>query len=238
MNQLCERSAQLLAHRNLVVQAARRLLRRLPPNAVPLDELVQAGMIGLNEAISGFEQRGASFGTYASRRIEGAMLDELRALDKLPRETRAQQTKVRTAVQRLEHRLGRAPRAAEVAQELGWTLADFHRHMLAAGGDGLRGGDAPVEEWEEGATADADDEHLSADEEADPLRHLQMRQRLAALSQAFYALADRERYVMEALYDRGLQCQEVGHTLGVTESRVSQIHREVVAKLRLQMRDC
>jgi RNA polymerase sigma factor for flagellar operon FliA len=235
MSRLCERSAQLLAHRHLVVQAARRLMRRLPPNAVPLDELVQAGMIGLNEAMSGFEERGASFGTYASRRIEGAMLDELRALDKLPRELRSQQGKVRQAVHKLEHRLGRAPRAAEVAQELGWTLAALHRCMLAAGADGLRAGDPPLDECDDGS-AELDD--LCVDEDADPIKHLQMRQRMRALSHAFQGLAEREQYVMQALYDQDLPCREVGQTLGVTESRISQIHREVVDKLRLQLMEC
>jgi RNA polymerase sigma factor for flagellar operon FliA len=239
MNATCERSAQLLEHRKLVVQAARRLLRRLPPNAVALDELVQAGMIGLNEAISGYDERGASFGTYASRRIEGAMLDELRALDKLPRELRSQQSKVRNAVQRLEHHLGRSPRAAEVAAELGWSLAALHKCMVAAGADGLRATDTPLDECEDASLAgEAEHEDFSVDENADPLLHLQMRQRLAALSRAYHALADRERYVMEMLYDRGLRCGEVGITLGVTESRVSQIHSEVVAKLRQEMRDC
>jgi RNA polymerase sigma factor for flagellar operon FliA len=240
MSQSCERSTQLLAHRDLVVQAARRLMRRLPRNAVAMDELMQAGMIGLNEAISGFDQRGTSFGTYASRRIEGAMLDQLRALDTLPRDVRAQQRKLRAAVQRLEQRLGRAPRAAEVAEELGWSLAALHRCMVAAGGSGLRAGDVPVDEWGDTSSAadETDEGPFSADEDADPLRHLQMRQRLASLSRAYHGLAERERTVMEMLYDRGLQCRQIGQALGVTESRISQIHREVVDKLRHQLRDC
>lgn len=239
-HQPCERSAQLIAHRDLVVKVARRLKGRLPAN-VGMDELIQAGMIGLEDAMSRFEdRRGATFGTYASRRIEGAMLDELRTNDTLSREGRSRQRQIRAAVHKLEHRLGRAPRAKEVADELGWTLADFHRSMVEAGASGLRKDDEPLEESEHAAWASESvpGEDIMVDDQTDPMRFIQLRQRLHALSRAFKDLAEREQQVMETLYEHGGTLKDVSVTLGVTESRVSQIHQAAIAKLRRRLRDC
>ena len=235
----CERSAQLLSHRPLVVSIARRLLGRLSAN-VNFDELMQAGMIGLNEAMSRFDdERGASFGTYASRRIEGAMLDELRTMDTLPRRTRAEQRKIRATVQLLEQQLGRAPRAKEVADALGWSLADFHRRMVEVGAGRLREGDTSLEDLadESSARDGADTSEMPFDELADPQRRLESRQRLAALSDALSQLAEREQLVMDMLYARGLHLKEIGAALGVTESRVCQIHHGAVAKLRERLKE-
>jgi RNA polymerase sigma factor for flagellar operon FliA len=126
-----------------------------------------------------------------------------------------------------------------VADELGWTLADFHRCMVDAGAGGLREGDAPLEETEHDAWASEETptETVTVSEEADPLRYVQMRQRLAALSRALHALDDREKCVMEMVYERSLPMQEVGDVLGVTVSRVSQIHKGAVEKLRKRLRN-
>ncbi|HEY2929136.1 sigma-70 family RNA polymerase sigma factor [Piscinibacter sp.] len=231
----CPRSARLLAHRPLVSRIARRISGRLPAN-VEMDDLIQAGMIGLDAALTHFEEgRGASFDTYAARRIEGAMLDTLRATDTLSRDLRANVRLVRSAVQRLEHALGRAPRAKEVANELGWTLQAFHDCMVAAGASGARCGD---EQLEAGDDESADDEALSAiDAHADPVRSLEQRQRHAALHSAFDALEERERRLMEMIYDRGISHRDAGAALGVSPSRVTQMHEEIVVKLRRRLRD-
>jgi RNA polymerase sigma factor for flagellar operon FliA len=233
----CERGARLREHRPLVSNIARRLLKRLPPH-VGVDDLMQAGMIGLLEAMRGFDQRrGASFGTYASRRIEGAMLDQLRATDTLSRGVRAQQRKIRAAMHRLEQKLGRPARAKEVADELGWPLATFHRCMETVGAGTLRAGDRPFEVLEDKSPAvdrtDTDD--FAVDECADPLRILQGRERLAALGQAFGQLADREQHIVEMIFVRGLRLDEVGAALGVSASRICQIRQHAVAKLRKQL---
>lgn len=237
-SQPCQRSADLAVYKPLVRQIAGRLRARLPAN-VELDELLQAGLIGLNEALSRFESgQGSTFETYAARRIEGAMLDALRANDTLPRDARARLREMHAAVQRLEHRLGRAPRAREVATELGWTLDAFHRCMVDAGGAGLRAGDEALEHAEETLWGGGDDDaHGIVDEHADPARALQRRQRHAALNAAFDALEEVERYVMQSIYEQGLPLREIGATLGVSESRVSQISAEIVAKLRRRLRD-
>jgi RNA polymerase sigma factor for flagellar operon FliA len=213
---------------------------------VDTDELMQAGMIGLNDALSRFQEgRGASFGTYASRRIQGAMLDTLRAADTVPRGVRARLREVAGAVQALEHRLGRAPRAKEVAVELGWTLEEFHRCMSEAGAGATRAGDEVLEHADANVTdpASLDDattgraELTGWDEQADPLRNLQQRQRHDALGAAFDALEPRERTLMELIYERELTLHEVGALLGVSPARVCQLHEAVLAKLKRRLRD-
>jgi RNA polymerase sigma factor for flagellar operon FliA len=235
----CQRSADLVPYKPLVRQIAARLRARLPPN-VGMDELMQAGLIGLNEALARFEQgRGSTFETYAARRIEGAMLDALRANDTLSRDARARLRDVQAAVQRLEHRLGRTPRAKEVANELEWPLEKFHRCLVDAGAAGARAGDAELEVLEDtGWGAQDDDERQTVfDDNADPLRALQQRQRHAALNAAFDALDEIERFVMESIYDKDMGLRDIGQVLGVSESRVSQMSAEIVAKLRRRLRD-
>jgi len=235
----CQRSADLAAHRPLVKQIARRIRARLPPN-VGLDELEQAGLMGLDQALARFEEgRGSSFETYAARRIEGSMLDALRELDTLSRDTRSRLREVSAAVQKLEHSLGRPPRAKEVANELGWTLELFHRCMVDAGAGDVRTGDEELENREDDSAiwSRDDHEHAAIDEHADPLQSLQQRQRHAALNAAFDALEEAERYVMEAIYKHGLTLRDIGQTLGVSESRVSKMASGIVAKLRIRLRD-
>ena len=236
-----DRNVRLLEHKHLVRNIAGRLRSRLPAN-VEMDELVQAGMIGLNEAISRFEEgRGASFDTYASRRIEGAMLDTLRASDSLSRDTRNKLRQAHAAVQVLEHRLGRTPRAKEVATELGWTLDAFYTCMLNAGAGPTRIRDEQLERSGDevsamGALDSAETTSGALDEHADPLRLAQRKQRQAALRDAFAQLEERERFVMEMIYDRELGLAEIGTALGVSPSRVSKMHEAIVAKLRLRLR--
>jgi RNA polymerase sigma factor for flagellar operon FliA len=235
----CERSAQLIAHKALVRRIASRMRARLPAS-VTMEELEQAGLIGLNEAFARFEEgHGASFETYAARRIEGAMLDALRASDTLSRDTRARLRQVHGAVQRLEHRLHRTPRAKEVANELGWTLEKFHDLMVEAGAGGRRHEDEALEAGEEAFAAWAayGDDETHVDEAADPLRGLQQRQRHQALNAAFDALEARERFVLEQLYERDASMSEVAQQLGVSTARVSQLNHEIVAKLRRRLRD-
>jgi RNA polymerase sigma factor for flagellar operon FliA len=235
----CQRSADLAAHRPLVKQIARRIRARLPPN-VGIDELEQAGLMGLHQALERFEEgRGSSFESYAARRIEGSMLDALRELDTLSRDTRSRLREVRAAVQKLEHVLGRPPRAKEVANELDWTLDQFHRCMVDAGAGDVRTGDEELENREDDSAiwSDEDSLHAAVDEHADPLHSLQQRQRHAALNAAFDALEEAERYVMESIYKHGLTLRDIGETLGVSESRVSKMASGIVAKLRIRLRD-
>ena len=235
--QRSRRSAELLRYVPLVRKIAGKLRKRLPAN-VEMDDLVQLGLIGLDDALRRFEQGpGSTFETYAARRIEGEMLDALRAEDALSRTVRSQLRKARAAVRRLEQALGRAPRAKEVANELGWSLQQFHRCMVEAGAGGMRVSDEKLDYAEDAplSTAVRPDERHDIGEHADPLRALEQRERHAVLSAAFDALDEVERYVMELIYDKELTLRAVGNTLGVSESRVSQIRSTIVAKLKSRL---
>lgn len=234
----CERSAALAEHQPLVRRVAGRIRPRLPSH-VSMDDLMQAGLIGLHDALTRYDAgQGACFETYASRRIEGAMLDELRSNDTLSRDARSRQREIRATVSKLEHQLGRAPRAKEVSTALGWTLEAFHRAMVEAGAAGVRNGDEDLEAAErqidELLEPAAD---LTIDETADPVQSLQRRQRGEALRKAFDALDERDRKVMEMIYEQDLTLREIGATLGVSASRVSQLENEIVVKLRRRVRD-
>jgi RNA polymerase sigma factor for flagellar operon FliA len=234
-----ERERELREHSGLVRRIAARIRARLPPG-VDMDELLQAGLIGLNEAIERYEARfGASFDTYASRRIEGAMLDSLRSEDALSRDARARQREIRNAVQAIEHRLLRAPRASEVACELGWSLAKLHRSLVEAGAAPMRAGDRELDdEAPRGASSLIDDDEVGdRDEQADPLRALQRAQRSAALNAAFDQLEERERTVMQIIYERGLEHRDAAASLGVSQARVSQMHSAIIEKLKRRLRD-
>lgn len=235
----CERSARLRAHVPLLRQVAGRLRQRLPPGA-DLDELMQVGLIGLDEALSRFDaSRGASFDHYAARRIEGAMLDALRASDELSRDTRARQRQIRDAVQVLEHRLLRVPRAQEVAQALGWPLAKFHRCVIDAAASPLRLGDLPadLQGGADGGRSAGEPFDGVADADTGPEHVLQRLQRDAAVQAAFNALQGRDRLMMDLIYVHGLDHGTAAAALGVSPGRVSQMHTAVIQALRLRLRD-
>ena len=234
----CERSARLRAHVPLLRRVAGRLRQRLPPGA-DLDELMQAGLIGLDEALSRFDaSKGASFDHYATRRIEGAMLDALRASDELSRDTRAHQRQIRDAVQALEHQLLRAPRAQEVAQALGWPLAKFHRCVVDAAASPLRLGDlaSAPHGGADGDPPAGESFDGVADDGSSPDQALQRLQREAALQAAFSALRGRERLMMDLIYVHGLDHGTAAAALGVSPGRVSQMHTAVIKTLRLRLR--
>jgi RNA polymerase sigma factor for flagellar operon FliA len=239
-NQRKQRAADLAANMPLVRKLVAKMRMRLPAS-VDRDDLMQAGLIGLNDALSRFETgHNSSFETYAARRISGAMLDELRANDPLPRRARAQVRSVGVAVQRLEQRLGRPPRAKEIANELDWPLEKFHACMVKAGAGGRRDGDEALEHLPDASSSAfaADGPDVHAYEHSDPMLALQQRQRHVALNAAFDALEAADRFVMEAVYDRGLRLRDVGETLGLSESRISQKTSEIIAKLKQRIHEC
>lgn len=234
----CQRSVQLKAHQPLVQRVASRLRSRLPSH-VEMDDLLQSGMMGLDDALNRYETVvGASFETYAARRIEGAMLDALRQVDELPRQVRARHRRLRETVRQLEQELGRPPRAQEVANALDWSLAEFHECMAQAGAGALRSDDPEGRPLDlELSSHAADTACASSDDDADPLTAVQKRQRYAALSRAFDLLEANERLVMELIYEHDTPLRQIGDALGVSSSRVCQIHEQIVAKLRRRLRD-
>lgn len=229
-----DRDALIRQHVPLVRRIALHMIAKLPPN-VELDDLIQVGMIGLAEALSRFEsEQGVQFETFASQRIRGAMLDELREGDWMSRSSRKSQKEIEQALNRLEQRLGRSPLESEIAAELGMDL-DNYQSLLGK----VRGTQLVYLEDIGGGDSDDGDDYLErhvADEDADPFALLRDQRMRAALVHAIKALPEREQYVMGMYYEHDMNLKEIAAVLGVTESRVCQLHSQAIARLRTKMR--
>lgn len=225
------RDEAIRRHAPLVRRMAHHLIARLPAS-VELDDVIQAGMMGLLDAIQRYEDdHGAQFETYAAQRIRGAMLDALRAHDWLPRGVRRAQRRIDKALQALEHRLGRTPNEAEIAAELGLSLADYRRLLEEARGTQL----LFYEDLAPGAE-DERSEDDAPDRQADPLARLEDRRFREAVVAAIEHLPEREKQVMGMYYEQELTLREIAAVLGVTESRVCQIHAQAIARLRSRLK--
>lgn len=216
-------------HADLVKRIAHHLAARLP-SSVEVDDLIQAGIIGLLEAARHFSgDRGASFETYAGIRIRGAMLDELRQTDWAPRSVHRRLREVSEAIRTIEQSQGREAREAEVADYLGISLEDYRDIVQDASRCQVLSLDAGGEDHDE--TMDA------ADGTAGPGEHLQHGEFQQVLVQAIDGLPERERLVLSMYYDDELNLREIGAVLGVSESRVCQIHGQALTRLRARMQD-
>jgi RNA polymerase sigma factor for flagellar operon FliA len=217
----------------LVKRIAHHMMSKLPPS-VQIDDIVQAGLIGLMDALGRYEQaQGVQFETYATQRIRGAMLDELRANDWLPRGVRRTQRKIETTLARLEQKLGRSAGEREAAAELGVSLEEYQEMLHEARGGQL----LYIED-----IGDEDGEPLSgaravAEAEADPLKALQDDRFRGALIKAIEKLPEREQTVMSLYYEQDLNFREIAAVLEVTESRICQLHSQAVARLRSKLKD-
>ena len=217
----------------LVRRLAHQMMAKLPAN-VEVDDLIQVGMIGLADALSRFDPaQGVQIETFATQRIRGAMLDELRGADWLSRGTRKQQRDIEKAVHRLEQRLGRAPHESEIAVEMGLSLDDY-QEMLGK----VRGTQLIYLEDMSGDEGDQDflDRHV-ADRGSDPQHLLQDDRMRHALVEAIKKLPEREQLVMSLYYEEDMNLKEIAAVLGVTESRVCQLHSQSIARLRVKLRE-
>jgi RNA polymerase sigma factor for flagellar operon FliA len=223
-----ERERLLLEHLPQVNYIARRIHDRLPAH-IPLADLVQAGVVGLIDAMAKYDpSRSVQFQSYAAFRIRGAILDSLRELDWGPRELRRKGRQLQEVTARLESELGRAPAESEVAAALGLQLDDFHGVLTQ-----LRGLDLtqlPVE---------ADDDTQIADIPGDcfesPYTHCERLEIKRVLTTAIASLPEKEQQVLSLYYHEELTMKEVGAVLGIGESRVSQIHSMALVRLRAQL---
>jgi RNA polymerase sigma factor for flagellar operon FliA len=223
----------MIEHLPIVRYIARRIHERLPQH-VEMEELVSAGVLGLMDAFQKFDPaKKVQFRSYAQFRIRGAILDSLRTLDWSPRELRRKGRAIEQAMRTLTARLGRSPSEQEIAGELRMKLEDYQQLL----GDlkGLEIGTLHLERSEDSGEEEL--AYVPNRPEDDPLfRCLQgeMRQRLA---EAIGNLPERERLVMTLYYYEELTMKEIGLTLGVVESRVSQIHASAVLRLRSMLAD-
>ncbi len=217
----------------LVRRLAHQMIAKLPAN-VEIDDLIQVGMIGLTDALSRFDtDQGVQFETFATQRIRGAMLDELRGNDYLSRGIRKQQRNIEAAVHKLEQRLGRAPQESEIAKEMGLDL-DEYQELLGK----VRGTQLVYLEDMSGDEGDNDflDRHV-ADEDLNPLAQLQDHRMREALVAAIKHLPEREQFVMSMYYEQDMNLKEIAAVLKVTESRVCQLHSQSIARLRVKLRE-
>ena len=215
----------------LVKYNAERIWARLP-DGVDLDDLISAGVFGLMDAIDAFDlDRGVKFETYCVPRIRGAMLDELRTMDWVPRLVRSKHTKLEDTRKRLEAELGRPPRPDELAVSMGMTLTDFEKLMNEASAVSLI---SLNKKWyETDSYKDVREIDILEDKKAeDPTHRLQNRDLMRLVTRG---LNRNERLIIILYYYEDMTMKEIGATLDLSESRVSQMHSSIVARLQSQL---
>lgn len=220
-NQLVER------HAGLVRRIAHHMLARLP-DSVLLDDLIQSGMVGLLEATRNFDaSKGASFETFAGIRIRGAMLDEIRRGDWVPRSVHKNSREVAQAIATVQKREGRNATDREVAEELGVSMEIYNAMLL----DTSNGKIIEMDEFESGI-----DNHLDASHQGgNPFDDMAKQRFQSSLSAHIKTLPEREALVLSLYYDEELNLKEIGQILDVSESRVSQIHSQAMHRLRAKL---
>jgi len=213
----------------LVKQVALHLLARLP-DGIELDDLIQVGLMALLEAARNYSAaKGASFETYARIRLRGAMLDEVRSNDWAPRSVYKRQREVVAATRAVEHRSGQEAQPPEIAAELGVSLDEYHRILADVSMTRFFSLDQLMD--------DTEYDPQSPPGATEPRGDLENEEFQAALAAAIQELPEREGLVLSLYYVDDLNLKEIGAVLGVTESRVSQIHSQAVVRLRARLGD-
>lgn len=222
-------------HTSLVKKIAYLLMSRLPAS-VELDDLVQVGLIGLLEASRQFDaSQGVLFETFASQRVRGAMLDELRRADWLPRQARKQAKQIEEAIGKLEQSLARPPREPEIAEALGLSLDDYQDTLFDCKGHQLVYYEDFASDEDHGGGSVV--ESIADPRQVDPADILNDSGFRQGLVEAIKTLPERDQLMMSLYYEQELNLKEIGEVLGVTESRVCQLHSQVVVRLRAKMRE-
>ncbi|RKF19497.1 RNA polymerase sigma factor FliA [Alginatibacterium sediminis] len=223
-------NALVYQHSVLVKRIAHHLVARLPASVI-VDDLIQSGMIGLIEAARNFDgSKGASFETYAGIRIRGAMLDEIRRGDWVPRSVHKNSRAISAAINEVEKRTGRDARDQEVAAELEVSLDEYHRMLTDVNSGKVLGID------DLGVSEDviSTDDSRAQNRPAEGYTNQRFQ---SALASCIKTLPERESLVLSLYYDEELNLKEIGEILSVSESRVSQIHSQALARVKTRMQD-
>lgn len=224
----------ILHYSPLVKYVAGRLSASLP-QSVDTADLISYGLFGLIDAIEKYDpERGIKFETYAIARIKGAIIDELRSLDWVPRSVRSKARQLENAYITLEHRLHRTPTDSEVAAEMGVSAEEYHDLLSRLSYTSI----VSFEELWIGGDRDEKSDVLSVipDHSADdPVALFETEEAKEILATAIEKLPERERVVIALYYYEGLTLKEIGRVLGVTESRVSQLHTKAVLRMRARL---
>ena len=228
-----DRNAMIKQYQPLVRRLAHHMMAKLPAN-VQVDDLIQVGLLGLSEALTRYEAaQGVQFETFATQRIRGAMLDELRENDWVSRSIRKSQKEIEQALRKLEHKLGHSPLESEIAAELNISLTEYQTLLGKVRGSQL----VYLEDMARGN--DDEDSFLdrhAGDSDADPLNMLRDHRLRQALVAAIKNLPEREQFIMSMYYEQDMNLKEIAAVLDVTESRVCQLHSQSIARLRAKMR--
>jgi len=212
----------------LVKRIAHHLIGRLP-DSVLVDDLIQSGMIGLLGAAQTYNaDKGASFETYAGIRIRGAMLDEVRKNDWVPRSVYRNSRKITEAVRHLENELGRTAKDSEIAELLDMSLEQYHQILRDASTCQVFG-------YEDVGLTDDNMDFGITDESLEPLQRLQREDFYKLFCDSINSLPERERLVLALYYDEEMNLKEIGAILDVSESRVCQIHSQAIHRLKARM---
>ena len=219
----------------MIKYVANRIAMRLPPH-IDVDDLISVGVLGLMDAISKYDStRGAKFKTYAEFRVRGAILDELRSLDWVPRSIRQKASQVDKVVQELQAKLSRSPEDEEVAKEMGLNLDQFHDTLNETKS-------MPVFSLEDlGLAKDSGEQQslldcLAGKADADPQTQIRLVELKEIIAKAIDGLPEKERLMVSLYYYEELTMKEIGAVLEITESRVSQIHSKAVYRLRTKLK--
>ncbi|MDP2325977.1 MAG: RNA polymerase sigma factor FliA [Gammaproteobacteria bacterium] len=214
----------------LVKRIANHLRGRLP-EGVDQDDLIQVGLIALLEAARQYSPaKGASFETYAGIRVRGAMLDEVRSSDWTPRSVYRRQRELTAAIQAVENRTGKPADAREIATEMGLSLEEYFQLVTSAAAHRLFSLDQDGEDGDMPA-------YQIQDPDTEPSTELEAEEFRQAITDAIRALPEREALVMSLYYEEELNLKEIGEVIGVTESRVCQIHGQALARVRARVHD-
>jgi len=229
------REEVIIRYSPMIKYVANRIAMRLPPH-IEVDDLISVGVLGLMDAISKYDSsRGAKFKTYAEFRVRGAILDELRSLDWVPRSIRQKASAVEKVVRSLEAKLRRLPEDEEVAKEMDLTLDQFYRTI-----DETKS--VPVFSLEDLGIAKESGEQqslldcLAGKADADPQTQIRLIELKEIIAKAIDTLPEKERLMVSLYYYEELTMKEIGAVLDITESRVSQIHSKAVLHLRTKLK--
>lgn len=229
------REEVIIRYSPMIKYVANRIAMRLPPH-IEVDDLISVGVLGLMDAISKYDSsRGAKFKTYAEFRVRGAILDELRALDWVPRSIRQKASAVEKVVRSLESKLRRLPEDDEVAKEMDMSLDQFYRTI-----DETKS--VPVFSLEDLGIAKESGEQqslldcLAGKADADPQTQIRLIELKEIIAKAIDTLPEKERLMVSLYYYEELTMKEIGAVLDITESRVSQIHSKAVLHLRTKLK--
>jgi len=222
-----ERERLVIEHAGLVKRIAYHLISRLPPS-VQVEDLIQAGTVGLLEAAKKYDaSQGASFDTYAGIRVRGAMLDEIRRSDWAPRSVHKNARQVTEAIRDVENRVGRSAKDAEVAESMGLSLDEYYQVVRDSTSYQVFSFEDILSEGEE--------KSFWQGKTSGPLDGFTRDEFKAALSQGIAGLPEKESLVLSLYYDEELNLKEIGEVLAVSESRVSQIHSQALARLKARL---